>query len=143
MAERGPRVGARSTTVYFWHPVAVGEAVAIKRPSHITGPSWMFQNPELSQLVEELRKEKDRLAEKEKQLNELAVRLNSERQELNQVTQAIHGLQMEFDRSVTRIEEGESANLKKLARMYASMAPENAVLILNRWRKWPWSRFSP
>jgi flagellar motility protein MotE (MotC chaperone) len=107
-----------------------------KKPSEPTepaakaGPSWTFQNPEVDQLISELKKEKEAQAEKRKQLNELEVRLRAERGELNQVTQTIHQLQLDFDRNVVRVEEGETANLKKLAKVYSSMAPSSAVLIL-------------
>jgi flagellar motility protein MotE (MotC chaperone) len=119
-------------TLLSWHP-AGGVKVEAESPQvHKAGPSWTFQNPEVDQLVEDLKKEREAVALKEKQLNELAVRLQSERQELNQVTQTVHDLQSEFDRNVVRIEEQESVNLKKLAKMYASMAPENAVPILKQ-----------
>ena len=36
----------------------------------------------------------------------------------------------DFEKSVVRVKEEETANLKKLAKMYASMAPETATPIL-------------
>jgi flagellar motility protein MotE (MotC chaperone) len=119
-------------TVFFWHPVRPNVSELETPQPHKAGPSWTFHNPEVEQLIGELKKELEANALKEKQLNELALRLKTERQELNQVTQAVHELQMEFDRNVVRIEEQESANLKKLAKMYATMAPENAVQIMNQ-----------
>jgi flagellar motility protein MotE (MotC chaperone) len=94
------------------------------------GVSWEFFNPELDRLITELVAEKKALAEREQQLNELATRLEAERAELNQITQAVHRLQVEFDRSVTRVRDDESANLKRLAKIYSTMAPEGAVAIL-------------
>jgi flagellar motility protein MotE (MotC chaperone) len=63
-------------------------------------------------------------------LNELAARLESERAELNQVTQSVHQLQTEFDRSVLRIKDQEIVNLKKLAKVYGDMAPETAATVM-------------
>jgi flagellar motility protein MotE (MotC chaperone) len=86
----------------------------------------------MDQLITELKREKETLAEKDKQLSELALRLQSERQEINQLTQTVQELQVEFDRNVIRVEEQEAPNLKKLARVYAAMQPENAVQILKQ-----------
>src|SRR5262245_21200021 len=47
------------------------------------GASWAFFNPELEQLMSELRSERDAVAAKEKQLNELSSRLRTERAELD------------------------------------------------------------
>jgi flagellar motility protein MotE (MotC chaperone) len=100
--------------------------------SHVTGPSWEFINPELDRLVSELAKEKETLTGREKQLNELAARLEAERQEINIVTQAVYRMQTEFDRNVVRVREEEMANLKKLAKVYAAMSPEGAAAILKQ-----------
>jgi flagellar motility protein MotE (MotC chaperone) len=94
------------------------------------GPSWNYSNPEVEQLVLDLTKEKEALALREQQLNELATRLQNERLELGQVTQTINRLQIDFDRNVVRIREEESANLKKLAKVYAAMTPDGAITIL-------------
>jgi flagellar motility protein MotE (MotC chaperone) len=92
--------------------------------------SWNFNNPEVQQLISELIKEKDALALRAQQLNDFAARLQTERLELNQVTQHVFRLQQEFDRNVVRIREEETANLKKLAKVYAAMTPDNALAIL-------------
>ena len=93
------------------------------------GPSWTFQNPEIELLVSELKKEKEALAVRSAELNELAARLNAERQELLQTTQRVQVMQSQFDQSLTRIQDEEAANLKKMAKTYASMSPEGASRI--------------
>jgi flagellar motility protein MotE (MotC chaperone) len=120
------------TMTVCWHPEKQGSVETTARKPSPAGPSWTFHNPEIEQLVGELKKEKLALADKEKQLDELAVRLNSERQELNQVTQTVQELQAQFDRNVVHVEEQESSNLKKLAKVYSSMAPDSAVQILKQ-----------
>jgi flagellar motility protein MotE (MotC chaperone) len=120
------------TMVLCWHPPKRVPGEGASKHQHQPGPSWTFHNPEMEQLVSELKKEKLALADKEKQLNELSSRLYAERQELTQVTQTVHELQVEFDRNVVRVEEQEIANLKRLAKMYSGMAPDSAVLILKQ-----------
>jgi len=94
------------------------------------GTSWAFFNPEMEQLMTELRSERDALAAKEKQLNELSSRLRTERAELDDALKAIKKLQQQVDRDIYRIKEDEAANLKKLSKMYASMEPAGAAKIL-------------
>jgi flagellar motility protein MotE (MotC chaperone) len=95
-----------------------------------TGPSWNFQNPEADQLMQELKAEKKVLQQKEQQLNDLAVRLDAERAEVNQATQSVRQLQIDFDKNVLRVKDDEAVNLKKLAKVYAAMSGEGAAGIL-------------
>ena len=46
------------------------------------------------------------------------------------VTQSVRQLQTDFDQNVLRISEEETANLKKLAKVYADMEPASAANIL-------------
>src|SRR6266849_2166387 len=85
---------------------------------------WDFSNPEIDQLIAELKMEKEGLALREQQLKELATRLAAERSEINQTTQAVNRLEKEFDERIVRVREEETANLKKLAKTYAAMSPE-------------------
>ncbi len=45
-------------------------------------------------------------------------------------TQAVHRLQAEFDKNVTRVREAETVNLKRLAKLYATMSPEGAANVM-------------
>jgi flagellar motility protein MotE (MotC chaperone) len=94
------------------------------------GPSWTFKNPEIEQLVLELKTEKEAIAIRQKQLNELSDRLQNERMELNQVTQKVFLMQKEFDKNVVKVKEAEVVNLKKLAKGYSLMDPQAAGNIL-------------
>jgi len=87
-------------------------------------------NPEIEQMITEIKKEKAALADREQKLRQLEDRLLTERAEINQVTQTVHQLQKQFDASVVRVREEETANLKKLAKIHAAMSPEGAALIL-------------
>ena len=108
---------------------AVGNALAAASTG-LGGPSWSFNNPELSQLVSELKAERAAVAARAKALDELQARLAAERQEIYSATQAVQRLRTEFDNVVTHVSEQESLNLKKLGRVYASMSPEGAARIL-------------
>lgn len=128
----------------------LGTTVAVLRPGalvppppppaepeeHIVGEnydaSWNFDNPEINKLMTELQEERLRLAEQERGLKELQARLTNERAELTQVTQSVHRLQMQLDRSVVYIKRNESANLKRLAKLYTTMSPAGALDILEQ-----------
>lgn len=107
----------------------VGEARQDQKPN-TGGTSWAFFNPELDQIISELKSEREGVATREKQLDELAARLRAERAELDEALKAIKKLQQQVDRDVYRIKEDEAANLKKLAKMYATMEPGGAARIL-------------
>jgi len=92
--------------------------------------SWNFWNPEIDQLIVDLRLQKQTLANREQELNEWAARLEAERQEIAVVTQTVAQLQRDFDQQAVRVHENETANLKKLAKIYSVMSPEAATTIL-------------
>jgi flagellar motility protein MotE (MotC chaperone) len=93
---------------------------------------WDFNTPEIDHMIMELKKEKERLATRERELNELSARIQNERTELQMVTQEVSQLQYEFNQVVTYVKEQEAANQKKLAKTYSSMAPEDAALIMKQ-----------
>src|SRR5579862_4769804 len=93
--------------------------------------SWNFRNPEFEQWVEELKHEREAVAQRAQQLQELQKRLDAERQEILTVTQTVHQLQMDFDRNVVRIKEQQLENLKRQTKIVAAMSPEGAAAMLN------------
>jgi len=105
---------------------AKGEA----RATLPTGPSWTCQNPELNQLMAELKDEREALRDRAVQLDELQARLGTERQEICQVTQTVYRLRKELDATVSRVTDEEAVNVKKLAKVYATMSPAGAARIL-------------
>jgi flagellar motility protein MotE (MotC chaperone) len=94
-------------------------------------PSWNFRNPEFEQWVQELKQERENVDQRAQQLQELQKRLDAERLEILTVTQTVHQLQMEFDRSVVRIKEQELENLKHQTKIVGAMSPEGAAALLN------------
>jgi flagellar motility protein MotE (MotC chaperone) len=108
------------------------EAPSDAPPEGVDQTPWMFNNIEVEALVRELREEREALNKKEKDLNELSARLQSEREELNLLTNAMNRMQKEFDKSVSTVSEAEMANLKKLAKTYSGMEPEGAAAIFKQ-----------
>lgn len=111
-------------------PVAAHEDEEEKEEVSINGPSWTFFNPEMEQIMGELKLERDSVAVKEKHLQELALRLRLERAELDEELKKMKAIQTKVDRDVLRIKEDEVGNLKKLAKMYALMEPAGAAKIM-------------
>jgi flagellar motility protein MotE (MotC chaperone) len=121
-----------ASTFAFWKtpkPVPRPMAAVVSAAVHNNDLS-QYQNPEADQLVGELKEEKKRLDDREQQLNELAARLEAERGEISNSTASVQQLQADFDKNVLRIKEEEIANLKKLAKVYSAMTPDNAAVIL-------------
>lgn len=119
------------------HPPAASAQEEEPPVVNVTGPSWDFSNPELDQLVADLRREREQLNEREKQLEDLGTRLQAEKAEITRATNVVTQLQREFDSAVKklrdeqlRLTEEEQFNLKKLAKLYTTMTPEGAAVVL-------------
>jgi len=120
-----------ASTVLLWQTPKIPVDALKRGPiATLVGPSWEFSNPEADQLVTELRAEKQALSQREQQLNDMAVRLQAEQAELSQATQSVRIMQTDFDTAVTRVKADETANLKKLAKVYAEMDPATAANVL-------------
>lgn len=117
-----------TVTIFSWKTPSLPSM--IHEGSHGKGASWEFKNPEADQLIAELKEEKKVLDKRQQSLNELALRLEAERSEINTVTQSVHHMQLEFDQNVLHVREEETANLKKLAKVYANMTPDSAASVL-------------
>lgn len=108
---------------------ALAKAEAPKSPND--DPSWKFRNPEMEQWISELKHEKEALELRAQQLQELAVRLETERKELNTVTQTVYQLQTEFDKNVIRIKTQEADNLKRQVKILSNMSPEASAALVS------------
>ena len=92
--------------------------------------SWTFKNPDLDQMIAELKLEKEALSVRELHLKDLEARLASERQEISVVTDVVGRVQKEFDEAIVLIKQEEIPNLKKLAKIHAAMSPDGSANIL-------------
>jgi flagellar motility protein MotE (MotC chaperone) len=122
------------TTVVLFKPAHFANArsaASLRGPrSANDDPSWRFRNPEFDQLVEELRREKEALALKQQELQDLQTRLGAERQELFAITQMVYQIQAEFDRNVIRFKGQEAENAKRQVKVITAMSPESAAGML-------------
>jgi flagellar motility protein MotE (MotC chaperone) len=119
-------------TVLFWQRPALPPRQTIAAVIRPVGPSWDFINPEIDQMIAELKAEKKSVQTRQQQLDDLDRRLNTERAELGQVIQSVRQLQSDFDKAVLRVQDEETGNLKKLAKVYAAMSPETAATVLEQ-----------
>jgi len=110
-------------------PLAESAKPRPKTEEEKTAGFWERHDPEVDQLVQEIKNEKELLTKRAAELKELEARLAAERAELNQVTQRVSQVQQEFDQNVIRVKEEETPNLKKLVKMYMTMSPEAASAI--------------
>jgi flagellar motility protein MotE (MotC chaperone) len=94
-------------------------------------PSWHFHNPEFNQWLAQIKTEKESLDQREQQLNELQIRLNSERQEIMAVTQTVYQLQSDFDKSVVRFTADQVADAKRQSKVIANMSPDGAAKMMS------------
>ncbi|HLP77485.1 MAG TPA: hypothetical protein VK327_11275 [Candidatus Paceibacterota bacterium] len=104
------------------------EETAKKTPND--DPSWRFRNPEFDQWINELKHEREALDLRAQQLQELALRLETERKELSTATQTVYQLQAEFDRNVIRIKDQEMDNIKRQAKVISNMSTDAAAVLL-------------
>lgn len=123
----------------------LGTTLAILRPSKFAGlhqaieshdrsadddPSWRFHNPEFNQWVTQIKEEKDALALRAQQLNELQTRLEAERQEFSVVTRSVSQMQTNFDKNVIRFKAQEAENVRHQAKLIAAMSPEGSAAMI-------------
>jgi flagellar motility protein MotE (MotC chaperone) len=93
-------------------------------------PSWRFHNPEFNQWVTQIKEEKDALALRTQQLDELQARINADRQEINTVTQTVARMQSDFDMNVVRFKSQETENVRHQAKLIAAMSPEGSAAMI-------------
>lgn len=121
-----------ASMLFFWKTPLPPAADRAPPKTPFQGPSWDFTNPEADQLMTELKSEKGALALRKQQLDELESRLNAQRQELADATNAVRKLQDDFDKSVVRVQEAEVPNLKRLAKVYGGMTPDSASTVMGQ-----------
>jgi flagellar motility protein MotE (MotC chaperone) len=122
------------TTLLLLQPEKLAQAARLAAQPvtvPVNQPSWKFRNPEMEQLVAELKQERLALANREQQLHALEARLETERQEILLVTQAVQQLQTNFDKGIVRITQQENENLKHQAKVVSGMSAEGAAVMLN------------
>ena len=107
------------------HPVLEPE----EEEEAATAAFWQQHNPEVDEMVRELRREKEEMARREADLRQLAAQLRAEREAINQVTQRVAQVQAEFDQNIMQMKAEEIPNLKKQTKRLATMSPEGVAAI--------------
>ncbi|MRR10867.1 hypothetical protein EG831_12525, partial [bacterium] len=97
-----------ATLMGLWLPVLNPLAARARSAPIAASTSGVFDSAEMELLTQELRKQKETLNAREKDLQQLAERLQSERNELYALTQAVARAQSDFDRRLVRIREQET-----------------------------------
>jgi flagellar motility protein MotE (MotC chaperone) len=87
---------------------------------------------EYSSMLDELKKQKEILNQKELLLDRQSDRINKLELELQVARKQLEKLQDETAVNITQMEENEKRNLRKLAKVYSSMDPEQAATIIAR-----------
>lgn len=90
---------------------------------------WGFNTDEVDTLIAELKRQRGKLDEREKNMDQTAAHIEAERQELEKVKATIKAMRDELSREIPDIQAGEIKNLKTLALTYSSLNPPAAVAI--------------
>ena len=77
-----------------------------------------------------MKEEREKLAAREAQLQELQARIEADRAELTVATQTVALLQAEFDKNVVRFKAQEDENLRREIKLFTAMPIETAVKML-------------
>lgn len=87
---------------------------------------------EYSSMLDELKTQKEALSQKEQVLTRQADRIKRLENELRTARTKLEKLQEETAVNITEMEESEKRNLRKLAKVYSAMDPDQAAPILAR-----------
>ena len=90
---------------------------------------FSFHTNELVEMIEDLRKQKQKILEEQKDVKALAARTMADRQEVEKIRQEIKDLRSDLDKRVVEIQQEEIKNLDSLASTYTAMPPGAAVAI--------------
>lgn len=91
---------------------------------------FSFHTNELVEMVEDLKKQKQKILEEQKDVKALAARTMADRQEVEKIRQEIKDLRSDLDKRVVEVQQEEVKNLEVLASTYTAMPPTAAVAIL-------------
>ncbi|MGH7996948.1 MAG: MotE family protein [Opitutaceae bacterium] len=106
------------------------KAAATDRARRAKG--WDFWTIEMENVVNELTEQKAMLRQRSAELDRRSARLDAEGRELAQVRADIETLRQQIDQRVITIRADELKNLQKLAAMYSTLDPADAVAIFRQ-----------
>ena len=85
---------------------------------------------EYSSMIDELKSQKNKILQREEQLNRQSIRIRKLENELTIARQRLENLHEETAVNITMLEKNEEKNLRKLAKLYSNMDPTQAAPIL-------------
>jgi flagellar motility protein MotE (MotC chaperone) len=122
-----------ATLVLLWRQVPTPTTASAADSTTGSGPGFtLTANPEIDLLIADLRQRSLELDTREQGLRELELRIQAQAAEFKPITQEVARLMEVIDTTFVRVEESEAASLRKQAKIYTAMAPENAAGILHR-----------
>lgn len=96
-----------------------------------SGVSWEFYNPQLSELIEDLKQEKKDLFDRSQHLDMVEKRILNEKKELEALQSNIERLRNEFDSYLLFSTDRQESNLRKTADVIRTMEKKNAVALIS------------
>lgn len=106
-----------------------GAATAHRAPLKLGSREWDFWTPEINEMVQGLRTERERVEARGRELDALAARLERERGELDGVRREVTRIREEIDRATAELTANEAQNLRTVAQTYAKLTPRGAVAV--------------
>jgi flagellar motility protein MotE (MotC chaperone) len=102
-----------------------------EKPTFKPAPrEWSFMSTEIEDVAKDLREERAALEAKRQDLEATSRRIAAEKDELKRVRTELEQLRNEITASVPVLQSTETANIKNLSKVYATMKPTQAVSIL-------------
>ena len=103
-------------------------------PNHIEpvleGPSWVYVNPDLDELILELKARKEQIKRKEEELKLWELQIRKEMVNLRSITNRVQSLQMDLEESTHTLTDTEENNIKRLLDLFKSLQPSQTASIL-------------
>jgi flagellar motility protein MotE (MotC chaperone) len=94
-------------------------------------PSWSYFNPEVEQLVKELKEKKSKLDKEERDLSSKKLRIESEKFELQIVMKNVVQIQSDISKTLLQIKSDEQTNITRLAKTFSLMEAPAAAKVLS------------
>jgi flagellar motility protein MotE (MotC chaperone) len=124
-------LGATAGMLFLrWESIFHKKPVPAANPPKVPPRMWTFASEEVDKLVEELKAGREKLAKREKELDQTAAQIGAERAELETTRAEIAAMRNEINKMFPEVEQVEAKNLKSLAVTYSSMNASAAVAIL-------------
>lgn len=96
----------------------------------LEGPSWVYVNPDLDELILELKARKEHIKRKEEELKLWELQIHKEMANLRSITNWVQSFQMDLEESANTLTDTEESNIKRLLDLFKSLQPAQTALIL-------------